>query len=202
MSKVRVLIVEDEPLIARDIKKHLAHIEYEAVGIAYNSDKAIDMLFHRQPEIVILDINIKGSMDGIDIAHIINEKYKIPFIYLTSYADSGTIERAKPTFPAGYILKPFDEKDLLTTIEMAIYKHKNNRTGVMPTLAEINKKYDGQFSEREYEILHSIVNGLTNAQMAANYYVSENTIKSHIKRIYVKLRTHNRAETTKLILSI
>lgn len=201
-NKIKVLIVEDEPLIARDIQKHLASINYETIGIAYRSENALDMLATRQPDIAILDINIKGSMDGIDIANVINTKHHIPFIYLTSYADKNTLERAKPTLPYGYILKPFDEKDLLTSIEMAVYKHQKNYNSSIFSLNKINAHFDKSISEREFEIILDIMDGITIQQMAAKHFLSENTIKMHIRRIYGKLNTHSRAETTKLLLSL
>lgn len=198
----KVLIVEDEPLIAKDIQKHLATINYETVGIAYRSENALDMLATRNPDIAILDINIKGSMDGIEIASVINKKYNIPFIYLTSYADKSTLDRAKTTLPYGYILKPFDEKDLLTSIEMAIYKHQQNYQSSIFSLEKVNAHFDKAISEREFGIILDIMDGITIQQMVAKHFLSENTIKTHIRRIYGKLDTHSRAETTKLLMSL
>ena len=89
---ISVLIVEDEPVIATDIEMTLTGADYTVVGIAYSSTKALDLLHRFRPDIVLLDIAIKGDKDGIDIAAIINDKYKVPFIYITSFADRETLE--------------------------------------------------------------------------------------------------------------
>lgn len=95
MTDIRILIVEDEPLIAEDIAETLQNMDYQVAGIAYSSDKALDMLAVRQPDLALLDINIKGPQNGIDLGRIIHKKYKIPFLFLTSYGDRQTIYEAK-----------------------------------------------------------------------------------------------------------
>ena len=192
MTNIKVLIVEDEALVAEDIAANLRDINFEVVGIAYNSEKALDMLATRHPDAVLLDINIRGSMDGIQLAEIINAKYKLPFIYLTSYSDKATIERAKVTMPYGYIVKPFDERDLLTSLEMAVYRHAQFNRNEPPGLDKINEKLLTPITKKEYEIALDITQGLTNKQMGEKHYVSVNTIKSHIKNLYVKLEVHHR----------
>ncbi|HHH55334.1 MAG TPA: response regulator, partial [Bacteroidetes bacterium] len=102
MNKLKILIVEDEALIAKDIEFSLNQLEYSIVGIAYNSTMALDMIHNRKPDLVLLDIELNSDLSGIDIANILNEKYKIPFIYLTSYADPSTIDSVKKTLPFGY----------------------------------------------------------------------------------------------------
>src|SRR6056297_370957 len=99
--KTKVVIVEDEPLIAEDLRFLLNSMKYTVVGVAQTSTKAMDIINNRIPDIVLLDIHIKGDKDGIDIAQRLNDDYRIPFIYLTSYADKDTIDRAKTTMPYG-----------------------------------------------------------------------------------------------------
>lgn len=203
MKEVKLLIVEDEPLIARDIKKCCLSIGYQVLAIASRSDRALDLLHSQTPDAVILDISIKGSLDGIQLAEIINEKYNLPFIFLTSHADRGTLNRAKNTMPYGYILKPFDENDLMTALEIAIHKHQSLapvKEG-FPSREAIIKSHDLKVSEREYAIMESIYQGMTNQEMANKFFVSPNTIKSHIKRIYVKMSVHSRAEMIKVLLA-
>ncbi|MEO1263955.1 MAG: response regulator transcription factor [Bacteroidota bacterium] len=192
MTNIKVLIVEDETLVAEDIALNLQNIDFEVAGIAYNSEKALDMLALRHPDAVLLDINIKGTMDGIQLAEIINEKYHLPFIYLTSYSDKATIERAKVTMPYGYIVKPFDERDLLTSLEMAVYRHAQTNKNTPPGLEKINAKLLSAVTKKEYEIALDICQGLTNKQMGEKHFVSVNTIKSHIKNLYLKLEVHHR----------
>ena len=192
MPNIKVLIVEDEPLIAEDIRMFLGNIDFSVAGVAYNSTKALDFLATRNPDAVLLDISIKGDKDGIDIAEIINKKYKIPFVYLTSHSDVHTVERAKHTLPYGYIVKPFDERDLLTSLEMAVYRHAQQHKPGVVSLQEINRQLHTPLTEKEYEMLCAIGEGLTNKQMAAKYYNSVNTIKFHLKNLFVKLDVSNR----------
>ena len=192
MHNINVLIVEDEPLIAEDIRMFLGNIDFSVAGVAYTSSQALDYLANRGPDAVLLDISIKGDMDGIDIAEIINEKYQIPFIYLTSHSDEHTVERAKHTLPYGYIVKPFDERDLLTSLEMAVFRHAQQHKQGVVTIADINRRIHTPLTEKEFEIMNDICAGLTNKQMAEKNFNSVNTIKFHIKNIFLKMDVSNR----------
>lgn len=118
MSKAKVLIVEDEPLIADDIADRLEKHGYQVVGIADEAEEALQIIEKTHPHIALLDINIEGSVDGIELA----TRLKIPFIFLTSYYDQQTLNRAKLTNPSGYIVKPFNERDLIANLEMARFR--------------------------------------------------------------------------------
>jgi DNA-binding NarL/FixJ family response regulator len=192
MSEIRVLIVEDEPLIAADIESTLNNIDFTVAGMAHNYETALQQLKDNTPDIVLLDVNISDEKDGIDIGILINENYKLPFVYLTSYADKVTLDRAKKTRPAGYIVKPFEEKDLLAGLEIAIYNFSTRDTAPTINLATINKHILSQISEREFDVLIAIYEGKTNQQMADSLYVSVNTIKTHISSIYLKLDVTSR----------
>ncbi|MEP0365375.1 MAG: response regulator [Cyclobacteriaceae bacterium] len=123
-STTKIFIVEDDSLIAEDIKLMLEDLGYEVVGKAFNAEAALAKMKTASPDLLLLDIELAGEMTGIDLAEIINLKYQIPFIYLTSFYDNATLEKAKLTSPAGYILKPFDENDLKVGVEMALVKQK------------------------------------------------------------------------------
>ncbi len=123
MPKINILVVEDESIVSKDIQNSLKKLGYNVVGSSATGEKAIDLAATENPDIVLMDIMLKGEMNGIEAASIIKEKQKIPVIFLTAYADELTLSKAKVTQPYGYILKPFKEIDLHTTIEMAIYKH-------------------------------------------------------------------------------
>ncbi len=194
MSRIRVLIVEDNPLIAEDIAGFLDEIDYDVLGIAYDLEMALQALAHHSPDAAILDINLNGKLDGIEVGRMINEQYHIPFIYLTSYADRDTLEKIKPTRPYGYIVKPFDEKDLLSALEIAIYNHARQSTPRRLSLSSINGKINTPLTEKEFEILQELFEGRTNRQIAANQFLSVNTIKTHIKNIYDKLDVSSRPE--------
>ena len=123
MSKSKLLIVEDEIVIAKDLQKKLSEVGYEAAAIASSGEKAIELSSTVKPDLVLMDIVLKGKMDGIETAEVLRSRYGIPVIYLTAYGDDATIDRAKITEPYGYILKPFDINMVKITIEMALYKH-------------------------------------------------------------------------------
>lgn len=120
----KILIVEDQNIVAMDIQNRLKNLNYEVTGIASSGAGAIKKAEETQPDLVLMDIMLKGDMDGINAAEQIKKRYRIPVVYLTAYADNNTLQRAKITEPFGYILKPFEERELHTTIEMAIYRHK------------------------------------------------------------------------------
>ena len=127
MSKVKVLVVEDESIVSKDIQHSLKRLGYIVVGAASTGEKAVTMIEDVAPDVVLMDIMLKGDMSGIDAAEIIRRDYKIPIIFLTAYADEATLEKAKITEPYGYIIKPFKEIDLHTSIEMALYKNEKEK---------------------------------------------------------------------------
>jgi len=127
MSNSRILIVEDEGIIAKDIQSTLNRLGYSVIGIASSGEEAIKKAMEIHPDIVLMDIVLEGAMDGVEAAGYIHDHFDIPVVYLTAYSDDTTLQRAKITEPFGYILKPFHEKELYTTIEMALYKHTMQR---------------------------------------------------------------------------
>jgi two-component system response regulator LytT len=124
MSKINILITEDESIVAKDIQMSLKKLGYNVIGICNNGDDSIHTAEEHRPDIVLMDIMLKGEMSGIEAADQIRKKLNIPIIFLTAYADESTLSKAKITEPYGYIIKPFKEIDLRTTIEMALYKHQ------------------------------------------------------------------------------
>jgi len=123
MARARILVVEDEHIVAKDIATRLARRGYEVLSIVGSAEEAIEQAGAHRPDLVLMDIMLKGEMDGIAAADRIRELHDIPVVYLTAYADEKTLQRAKITDAFGYILKPFEERELYITIEMATYKH-------------------------------------------------------------------------------
>lgn len=123
MSTIRVLIVEDESIVAKDIQQSLEKLGYVVSDIAATGEDAVKLALEKEPDIALMDIMLKGDKTGVEAADEIKEKIDIPVVYLTAYADESTLSKAKVTEPYGYIIKPFKEVDLHTTIEMALYKH-------------------------------------------------------------------------------
>ena len=124
MSKKKILIVEDEGIVILHIRKALENLGYTVAGIANYGDDAIVKATEIRPDLVLMDIVLKGVVDGIDAAEKIHAILNIPVIYLTAHADESTLQRAKVTEPFGYIVKPFRERDLQIAIEFALYKSR------------------------------------------------------------------------------
>ncbi len=120
----KIMIVEDEALVARDIKSSLTNFGYEVCAMVSSGEDAIRMAAEKMPDLIMMDIMLKGNIDGIQAADEIRRRFNIPVVYLTAYTDEDTIRRAKISEAFGYLLKPFEERELRTTIEMALYKHK------------------------------------------------------------------------------
>ena len=127
MAGEQIFIVEDERIVAEDLKRMLERLGYKVVGSESSGDEAIKKIATAKPQLMLLDIRIQGSIDGIDVAEHVVAELDIPVIYLTAYADETTVDRAKGTLPAGYILKPFEEQSLKTAIELALYRHHMQR---------------------------------------------------------------------------
>jgi two-component system response regulator LytT len=128
MSKINVVVVEDESIVSKDIQNRLKKIGYNVVGAYATADAAIALIEEFKPDVVLMDIMIKGDKSGIDVAEYVRENHSIPVIFLTAYADNATFNKAKNTEPYGYIIKPFKEIDLQTSIELALFKHEKNTT--------------------------------------------------------------------------
>ncbi len=127
MSPNTVLIVEDEGIVAKDLSNRLLKLGYEVCGIAAQAHQAIQMARDLKPGLILMDIQLDGSPDGIEAAEIIQRAHDIPVIYLTAHSDPATLARAKLTGPSGYILKPFEERELAIQIELALYKNQTDR---------------------------------------------------------------------------
>jgi len=138
MSKTNILIVEDESIVAKEISQSLKKLGYNVVEIVNSGEAAVISAEEKKPDLVLMDIMLKGEMSGIDAANFIHEKNNIPVIFLTAYADEGTLSKAKISEPYGYIIKPFKEIDLHSNIEMALYKHQK--------AIELKKERDFLFS--------------------------------------------------------
>ena len=121
-STATLLIVEDEAIVAMDLREQLLGLGYQVCGIASNADKAIALARQHRPDLVLMDIVIKGDRDGVETAEVIGRSLHIPVVFLTAYSDANTVERAAKTAPYGYLTKPFQTKELRAAIEVALYK--------------------------------------------------------------------------------
>jgi CheY-like chemotaxis protein len=124
MTKAKILIVEDEAVVAEDLSRKLERLGYEIVGVTGRGAEAVELAREHRLDLVLMDIRLQGGMNGVEAAQAIQREGAVPVIYLTAHSDPATLERAKVTEPFGYILKPFDVVQLETHIQMALYKHR------------------------------------------------------------------------------
>ncbi|MBF0345828.1 MAG: response regulator [Nitrospirae bacterium] len=123
MTKTRIMVVEDEWIIAANLKEMLEGLDYEICAVVFSGEEAIRKAEEERPDIILMDILLRGKMDGIEAAENISTFLNIPIVYITSYTDDKTLKRAKETDPFGYIIKPFEKRELRIIIEMALYKY-------------------------------------------------------------------------------
>ena len=124
MSSAQILLVEDESIVAMDVQNRLKSMGYEVSAVASSGEEALRKAAETSPDLVLMDIVLKGNMDGIEASERLRKCLDIPIVFLTSYADDSTLRRAKVTEPFGYLLKPYEERELYTTIEVALYRHR------------------------------------------------------------------------------
>lgn len=123
MTKARIVVVEDEAIVAMDLRAKLEDLGYAIPGTTHSGEDAVKLVSLIHPDLVLMDIRLSGEIDGIQAAEEIHESMDIPVVFLTAYADEATLERAKRTEPQGYLLKPVDHKSLQTVVELALHKH-------------------------------------------------------------------------------
>ena len=142
----RILIVEDERIIALDLHDALVELGYDVVGIVSTSDEAVSKVGQCQPDLTLMDIRIKGSVDGIQTAALLKQHHSLPVVYLTANADHATLTRALETEPAGYLAKPYSPRSLHTTIQVALRRHAAERALVAAN-AEERRRFEMRSSE-------------------------------------------------------
>src|SRR3990172_3047696 len=166
-AKTNILVTEDESIVAKDIAHSLKKLGYNVVAICSTGEDAVAMVEEKRPDLILMDIMLKGEMSGIEAAEQIKQNFNIPVIYLTAYANKSTLEKEKVTEPYGYIIKPFKEIDLHTSIEMALYKHAKN--------VDLKKERD---------FLYSLVEAKDGAKDIIFVKANQKLVKVHSKDIY------------------
>ncbi len=190
MNQPSILVVEDEPIIGDDIAMNLENFGYVVNGIVASVDEAIEAINKSAPQMALVDINLEGDRDGIELGGLLNKKYKIPFMYITSYFDTDTIEKVKKTNPVAYLIKPLDERDLKINLELAFSKQKR--------LIYHSKKL---FVKKNQELIALEPHSITYVEAIDNYafvytdkekYMISHTLKSIEEKLVDKgfLRVH------------
>ncbi len=203
----KVVIVEDEVIVATQLRKRLETMGYTVPAIASSGREALRKIAAVGPDVILMDIVLKEKMTGIDVAERIRAQFHIPVIFLTAYGDSETISRAKQTTPFGYLLKPFDSDTLRATIEIALYRQMHDtpkRRRSRPkrcVVAEAAVKL-GQahlLTNRELDTLELLATGLSLTAMATIQQRSPNTVKFHLRNTYRKLNVKGRSDLLRLL---
>ncbi len=192
MSKIRILIIEDELIIAENMKKMLHELGYEVTGTACDKNEAIQLLNKKIPDIALVDIKLRHGDDGIELANSIKEEHNIPIVFISSFSDKETIERAKFIKPGGYIVKPFEKKDLYTSIEIALFNYSEDDTYREETENQGTVIKDSIFIRKDYMLVKIKFDELRWIKSDGNYlelYCLENKhlIRSSIKEFIKKL---------------
>ncbi len=169
-KKHRVLVVEDEMIIAMNLADTIVDLGYEVVDTCESYTEAVDALEKHKPDIALVDIQLKGQKSGIDLGEIINQRFKIPFVFLTSNSDRITIDAAKKTIPSSYLLKPFESDELYAAIEVGIEQYMNKEQNVSSVLNEA-------LFVRKNQLLHKV------------FFKDIVYLKSD--HVYIELHTHD-----------
>ena len=187
MAKVKILVVEDESIVAKDIQNSLKKLGYQVPTTVSSAEKAIEEIEENRPDLILMDIMLKGPMSGIDAANLIKERFGVPLIFLTAYADDNTLSKAKITEPYGYIIKPFKEKELQTTIEMALYKHEKDEVikkegDLYHSIIENRESKDSIFVRADYRLNKINFDDIFYVEALKDYVVintSDNSYTTH-----------------------
>jgi len=185
-SNISVLIVEDDAIIAHDISLLLKRSGYKVAGVCHNATKALDKLSKGGIDFAMLDIHLGSGATGIDIAETIHTVYKIPYIFLTSFSDELTLNAAREQGPYGYLVKPFQEATLLSTISIALSNHK---------MQDKKLTFDNlDLSAKERSLCEQLYTGKSYQEIADTLHISINTVRYHLKNLYLKFDVNSRAE--------
>ncbi len=197
MKKVRILIVEDEVIIAESLKQMLEKMGYECVGKAMRAQKALEMVTKLLPDLVLLDIHLKGGDNGIELAKEIKKVAQIPFLFMTSYGDQKTIEQATLTAPYGYLLKPVEQQNVHAAIETALNRFAQEKEQHLElTDKKVSLLSDAFFLKDEYQYVKISMASIDFIKSSGNYVeVYMDTGKKVFKDTLKNLESHLSKDT-------
>ena len=182
---LNILLIEDEFIIAKDIKVLLSKDNYALVDDARNYDTAMNLFMQNSYDLIISDINLNDTKDGIELIAEFSKTKKIPVVYLTAYSDFDIVSRAEKTMPFAYILKPYNDNQLKATINLAILNF-NKISNTIPENGENTAKLK-LLTCREKEVLVTLSTGKLSKEIADTLNISTNTVEQHKKNIRKKL---------------
>lgn len=198
---VNILVTEDESIVRKDIERSLQKLGYNVIGSADTGEKAIELAKDLKPDLALMDIMLKGDMTGIEAAQQIKKDRDIPVIFLTAYADEKTLNKAKITEPHGYILKPFKEIDIHTSIEMAMHKHGREKelkieSDLLKSIAAAKEDAEYLFLKHQSKLVRVNPSDIQFVEAMKDYVLvntvhAKYTIHSTMKDIQAKLSAPN-----------
>jgi DNA-binding LytR/AlgR family response regulator len=194
MENLKILIVEDEFIIASNLKMLLEDLGYMPLNPVGTKREAIEMLNSQSIDLAILDINLSGKQEGIEVARFINESIHIPFIFLTSNADKATINEAKQTFPKSYLIKPFTEEDIYSAIEIALASENKNDSLEIEKLSIFKDSLFVKLGNKYYRVdIADIVYFEADGKLMHIYTKSEQkfSIRTSLESLFSQLKTYN-----------
>jgi len=200
---ITVLIVEDDPIIAEDILSLLNSKGFEVIGVAHTGLDAVNTLASSKPDFILLDIHLGSGMTGIDVAEIIHEKYHLPYIFLTSFDDEFTFHAAEQFSPYGYLVKPFQDRSLITTIKVAIanFQLSQKNSNLDLDKAKVEQIINQNLTDQEFRIIIGLIHGLSYKQLADKHMITKNTVKYHVGNIYNKCDISRRSDLIPMLFN-
>lgn len=196
---LKVLLIEDEFIIAKDIQMFLEKHEFAKVDCANNNSVARKLFYAHNYNLIISDINLNDSKDGIELITELGRTKQVPVVYLTAYSDSDIIERAEKTMPFAYLLKPYNENQLKTTINLAILNYSKAKESIPENKANTEKLQ--LLTNREKEILVTLSTGKLSKEIGESLNISAYTVEQHKKNIKKKLKLKTVGELVNFAMS-
>lgn len=198
MSELKILVVEDDPMIAESVQDILRVLKHEIVGVADDAEKAIAICNESLPDLALLDIQIGGDIDGVDLADLLNQNFQIPFIFTTAFADNDTIARAKSKGPYGYLVKPYGIKDMNAAIEVAMSAFERfKKASEAPAMSKVIQ--DSIFLKVDSKLIKVKIDDILYIEAKGDYALFKTKEKGHIvhttmKRVEERLSGYNFAK--------
>lgn len=193
---LKVGVIEDEMIIAESICLALRKLGYRVAGPSLHYHDACEMIEQELPDVLLVDINLNDYKDGVDLAQFVNQHYEIPIIFLSANADEQTIERCKAVQPKSFLVKPFKQQDLYTTIEVVMFNHRSHLNSISSNEMKISRKIcnDYLITDREYDVIELIGKGFKQKMVASKLKISEATVKRHLSNVFEKLEVNSSVE--------
>ena len=204
MHDPKILIVEDELIAATNIARNLTKRGYQVTAKVNSGEKALKEVERELPDLVLMDIMLRGKLDGIETASQIRQQYRIPIVYITAYADRATLDRAKQTEPYGYLVKPFKSEDISTTVEMALQKRQGEKKieEQLETVTKLNELKSETLAIASHDLRTPLSTILCSVELLKNYSdrLSFDKKNKHFDRI--KFSVENMTELLEDLLSL